>query len=102
MTQKKYTTAKAQLMDAATSTTAKLTGMPHGSGVTDKVGGFAAEIADLDSQIEQITAKSDAKEAQLADWIAGIREHALCSGCASFALFHGKRLQKSPTQRRTR
>ena len=67
-------TAKAQLMDAATSTTAKLTGMPHGSGVTDKVGGFAAEIADLDSQIEQITAKSDAKEAQLADWIAGIRD----------------------------
>ena len=56
-------TAKAQLMDAATSTTAKLTGMPHGSGVTDKVGGFAAEIADLDSQIEQITAKSDAKQA---------------------------------------
>ena len=54
-------TAKAQLMDAATSTTAK-------------VGGFAAEIADLDSQIEQITAKSDAKEAQLADWIAGIRD----------------------------
>lgn len=48
--------------------------MPHGSGVTDKVGGFAAEIADLDSQIEQITAKSDAKEAQLADWIAGIRD----------------------------
>lgn len=46
-------TAKAQLMDAATSTTAKLTGMPHGSGVT---------------------AKSDAKEAQLADWIAGIRD----------------------------
>ena len=56
-------TAKAQLMDAATSTTAKLNGMPHGSGVTDKVGGLAAEIADLDSQIEQIT-----------DWIAGIRD----------------------------
>lgn len=67
-------TVKAQLMDAATSTTAKLTGMPHGSGVTDKVGGLAAEIADLDSQIEQITAKSDAEEAQLADWIAGIRD----------------------------
>ena len=42
--------------------------------VTDKVGGLAAEIADLDSQIEQITAKSDAEEAQLADWIAGIRD----------------------------
>ena len=67
-------TAKAQLMDAATSTTAKLNGMPHGSGVTDKVGGLATEIADLDSQIEQITAKSDAEEAQLASWIAGIRD----------------------------
>lgn len=97
-------TAKAQLMDAATSTTAKLNGMPHGSGVTDKVGGLATEIADLDSQIEQITAKSDAEEAQLASWTRAfaIREHALCSGCASFALFRGKRLQKSPTQRRTR
>ena len=41
---------------------------------TDKAGGLAAEIADLDSQIEQITAKSDAEEAQLADWIAGIRD----------------------------
>ena len=96
-------TAKAQLMDAATSTTAKLTGMPHGSGVTDKVGGLATEIADLDSQIEQITAKSDAEEAEPAGSRAfAIREHALCSGCASFALFRGKRLQKSPTQRRTR
>ena len=67
-------TAKAQLMEAATSTTAKLNGMPHGSGVTDKVGGLATEIADLDSQIEEITAKSDAEEAQLASWIAGIRD----------------------------
>ena len=94
-------TAKAQLMDAATSTTAKLTGMPHGSGVTDKVGGLAAEIADLDSQIEP-KATQRKRSSPTGSRAFAIREHALCSGCASFALFRGKRLQKSPTQRRTR
>ena len=48
--------------------------MPHGSGLTYPVVWVSAEIADLDSQIEQITAKSDAEEAQLASWIAGIRD----------------------------
>ena len=45
------TEIRRSLMDAATKTTTKLTGMPHGSGVTDKIGGLASEIADFDRQI---------------------------------------------------
>ena len=37
----------AELEVGAQSCTAKITGMPHGSGVSDKIGNFAAEIADL-------------------------------------------------------
>lgn len=36
----------------ATSTTLNITGMPHVSGVTDKVGKYAAEIADLKELLE--------------------------------------------------
>ena len=42
----------AELEDAATSTTTRITGMPHISGVPDKVGKYAAEIADLKSLLE--------------------------------------------------
>ena len=37
----------AELEVGAQYCTAKITGMPHGSGVSDKIGNFAAEIADL-------------------------------------------------------
>lgn len=37
----------AELETAAQSDTAKITGMPHGSGADDKIGRYAAEIADL-------------------------------------------------------
>ncbi|WP_035288024.1 hypothetical protein [Clostridium sp. KNHs214] len=37
----------AELECLATSTTAKITGMPHAPGISDKVGKYAAEIADL-------------------------------------------------------
>ena len=37
-----------ELRAAATSCTAKITGIPHGSGVSDKIGKYAAEIADLE------------------------------------------------------
>lgn len=36
-----------ELETIATSSTSRITGMPHGSGVSDKVGDYAAEIADL-------------------------------------------------------
>lgn len=42
----------AELESAATSETSKITGMPHGSGAGDKIGQYAADIADLRSLIE--------------------------------------------------
>ena len=36
-----------ELEESATSCTAHITGMPHGSGVADKIGKYAAEIADM-------------------------------------------------------
>jgi hypothetical protein len=36
-----------ELECVATSTSSRITGMPHASGISDKVGKYAAEIADL-------------------------------------------------------
>ena len=36
-----------ELETAATSCTAKITGMPNGTGINDKIGKYAAQIADL-------------------------------------------------------
>ena len=36
-----------ELETVATSCSSQITGMPHGSGINDKVGEYAAEIADL-------------------------------------------------------
>lgn len=41
-----------ELETAATSCTARLTGMPHASGVYDKIGKYAAEIVDLKSLLD--------------------------------------------------
>jgi prefoldin subunit 5 len=42
----------AELEWAATSTNSTITGMPHVSGATDKIGKYAAEIADLKELLE--------------------------------------------------
>lgn len=63
------TEIRRSLMDAATKTTIKLTGMPHGSGVTDKIGGLASEIADFDRQIERVNTEIAEKEAVVSAWI---------------------------------
>lgn len=41
-----------ELESIATSSTSRITGMPHGSGVSDKVGDYAAEITDLKELID--------------------------------------------------
>lgn len=41
-----------ELKAASTNITPQITGMPHGSGVSDKVSRYAAEMADLQSLIE--------------------------------------------------
>lgn len=46
------------LREKAESTTPNLDGLPHGSGVSDKVGKAAAEIADLEVQLLEEKAES--------------------------------------------
>jgi hypothetical protein len=41
-----------ELESLATCCTANITGMPHASGISDKVGKYAAEIADLKSLLD--------------------------------------------------
>ena len=43
-----------------------LTGMPHASGVTDKVGDLAVEIADLKNRIQALEAELAREETRLA------------------------------------
>ena len=43
-----------QLMDLATKITPEMTGMPHGGGVSDKVGTIAAKLADLAREINEV------------------------------------------------
>ena len=62
------------LWDAAVPGAQKLTGMPHGSGVRDKVGDFAVEIADLESEIEREKAAIAESEERIAAWISTIED----------------------------
>lgn len=41
-----------ELEALATNCTAKITGMPHGTGINDKIGNYATEIADLKSLLD--------------------------------------------------
>lgn len=41
-----------ELETAATGCTAKITGLPHGTGINDKIGNYAAQIADLKSLLD--------------------------------------------------
>lgn len=41
-----------ELETAATGCTAKITGFPHGTGINDKIGDYAAQIADLKSLLD--------------------------------------------------
>ena len=41
-----------ELETAATNCTAKITGLPHGTGVSDKIGNYAAQIADLKALLD--------------------------------------------------
>lgn len=62
----------AELEAAAESDTAKITGMPHGSGAGDKIGRYAADIADLRALIELNIQKCWYEFSRLNRYIAGI------------------------------
>ena len=60
------------LLNAATPGAAKITGMPHASGVNDKVGDLAVEIADMDARIEYLKAEIQRSEPAILAFISGV------------------------------
>ncbi len=51
-----------------------LTGMPHGSGTSDRVGELAIEIAELKTGIERLTAKAKVEREKLDSFINDIED----------------------------
>jgi len=49
-----------------------LTGMPHGTGVKDKVGDLAVEIADLSARIEYLQRAIDEREKEFESFVSTI------------------------------
>lgn len=60
------------LWNAASPGGQVMTGMPHTPGVKDKVGDLATEIADLETERDQLKAKVDASELELKPFFAAI------------------------------
>lgn len=65
---------RAELMAAATRKTTRMDGMPHTNGISDKTGTFAAELADLDADIDRLTVRIDTEAVAVEAWIGSIRE----------------------------
>lgn len=65
---------RAELMAAATRKTTRTDGMPHANGISDKTGTFAAELADLDADIDRLTARISAEAVMVESWISTVRE----------------------------
>lgn len=63
-----------ELETAAASCPANITGMPHVSGVTDKTGAYAAEIADLKGLVELNVQKCIVELNRLNRYIEGVEE----------------------------
>jgi hypothetical protein len=51
-----------------------ITGMPHGSGVSDKVGSIAISIADMESQIAQLRQDIRTERTKIDRYISGIED----------------------------
>jgi len=64
----------AELENLATSCTSRITGMPHGTGVSDKLAGYVAEIADLRSLIDLNLKKCFYELNRLTRYINGIED----------------------------
>lgn len=60
------------LLAKATGTTPNLTGMPHAPGITDKVGKFAAEIAEQRVSLEDAKYRCECERAILLQYLASI------------------------------
>jgi len=64
----------AELETLATSCTSRITGMPHGTGVSDRLAGYVAEIADLRSLIDLNLKKCFYELNRLTRYINGIED----------------------------
>lgn len=62
------------LRDAAYPGGQRLDGMPHGTGVKDKVGDLAVELADLATSIEALEREIKRKERRIEKWIKTIED----------------------------
>lgn len=62
------------LRDAACPGAQALTGMPHATGVRDRVGDLAVEIADLETEIEALEAEISASETEILAYVRSIRD----------------------------
>ena len=62
----------ASLRDAAGLGAAKLSGMPHASGVNDKIGDLAVEIADMGAKIAFLESEIRVSEQRICVFISGI------------------------------
>lgn len=60
------------LRDSARPGASALTGMPHATGVKDKVGDLAAEIVDMDARVGFLEKEARASEAIIMPFIQGI------------------------------
>lgn len=60
------------LYAAAYPAAQKISGMPHGNGIADKVRDLAIEIADMKTQIAQLQDEIDQQEPAIASFIDGI------------------------------
>lgn len=62
----------ASLHDAIYPKSPAMTGMPHGSGVSDRVGNLAAEIADMSASIKALETEIEQSETKILEFISGI------------------------------
>lgn len=62
------------LWNAAVPGAQKLDGMPHASGVNDKVGVLGAEIADMETQRDALKMQIAKSEESVTVWIASIED----------------------------
>lgn len=70
--QELYQTVEAKSLGAQA-----LTGMPHGTGVSDKVGVLAAELADLSSRMDYLKAETEKSEKPIREFIDSVEDDRL-------------------------
>jgi hypothetical protein len=61
-------------MEAKSLGAQKVTGMPHGTGVSDKVGMLAAELADMSARIDYLQEQVNESAAPIREWTNTIED----------------------------